>query len=83
MAATPEMAALIAADDDLLDRTVLVDGWPHEAPDQPFTVEGAQQAWQGHMSCSLEVCARKRAAARTLVDAKRLILDERAARFLR
>lgn len=73
-----EMAQHIAAVEAFLDRTqFLVDGWLHEAPDEPFTVEGAHQAWQSHKGCPLEMCARKRAAMRVLVDAKKLVLDAR------
>lgn len=77
------MAALIAADDDLLDRASLITSWQHEAPDTPFSVTRAHQAWQRHSRCSLDHCARKRAACRVLVDAGRMVLDERAARSLR
>lgn len=80
--ATSEIAALIAADDALLDRTVLPHGWPHEAPDQPFSVELAHQAMQRHAACTIERCARKRAAYRALIDARHITPDERAARFL-
>lgn len=70
--------AMIAAEDDLLDRTVLVDGWPHEAPDAAFSAPGAHQAWQRHRTCKLGICARKRAAYRTLVELGEIIPDERA-----
>lgn len=68
----------IAADDALLDRTVLVDGWPHEQPDEPLGVEAAHQAWQSHAPCAMASCARKRAAYAALVEAKRIVPDERA-----
>lgn len=68
----------IAAEDALLDRTVLVGGWPHEAPDSPLGVESAHQAWQSHAPCAMASCARKRAAYKTLVDAQRIVPDERA-----
>ncbi len=73
-----EAVAMIAAEDDLLDRTVLVTGWPHEAPDQPFSGPEAHQAWQGHTPCTLDACARKRAAYRTLVELGEIVPDERA-----
>lgn len=52
--ATSDIAALIAADDELLDRTVLPHGWPHEAPEQPFSAERAHQAMQRHAACTIE-----------------------------
>lgn len=72
------MAAHIAAEDALLDRTVLVIGWPHEAPDQPLSAPEAHQAWQAHKPCKLDACARKRAAYRTLVELGDIVPDERA-----
>lgn len=82
MAATPDMAAHIAADDALLDRDMLVIGWPHEAPERAFTVEGAHRAMQRHASCPLDTCARKRAARKTLVDAGHMVPDPRNSRGL-
>lgn len=82
MAATPEMAALIATEDALLNRSVLVADWPHEAPDRPFTVALAQQAWQRHAACDLDTCARKLAALRKLVEAKLIKPDARIERYL-
>lgn len=82
MAASPEMAALIAVEDDLLNRSVLPLAWPHEAPDRPFTVEGAHYAMQRHAGCSMDTCARKRAAHRTLVEAGHVVPDPRNSRNL-
>ncbi|WP_040781907.1 hypothetical protein [Nocardia pneumoniae] len=80
--AEPEIAALIARDDELLDRSVLPHGWPHEAPDRPLSIEGAHQAMQRHASCPLDTCARKRAAHKVLVEAGRIVPDPRNSRNL-
>ena len=77
MAASPEMAAFIAVDDALLNRSVLPQDWPHEAPDRAFTVEGAHLAMQRHAGCPLDTCARKRAARDVLVEAGHFVPDPR------
>lgn len=55
------------------DTAVWVPGWPHEAPEQPPTVEQAQSIMQSHKGCSRDECGRKRAAFDTLVEAGRLV----------
>lgn len=82
MAATPEMAAHIAAEDELLNRSVLPLAWPHEAPDRAFSVEGAHYAMQRHAGCPLDTCARKRAARAVLVEAGHFVPDPRNSRGL-
>ncbi|WP_228000412.1 hypothetical protein [Nocardia australiensis] len=82
MAASPEIAALIATDDDLLGRAVLPLAWPHEAPDRPFTPDAAAYAMQRHASCGVDTCARKRAAHRVLVEAGRIVPDPRNSKNL-
>ncbi|WP_280451525.1 hypothetical protein [Nocardia cyriacigeorgica] len=82
MAASREMAALIAADDELLNRRFLPHDWPHEAPDRAFSVEGAHYAMQRHMSCPIDSCARKRAAHAVLVEAGHIVPDPRNSRNL-
>ncbi len=76
------MAALIAADDELLNRDVLPLAWPHEAPDRAFTPEAAHYAMQRHAGCPIDTCARKRAAHRTLVEAGRVVPDPRNSKNL-
>jgi hypothetical protein len=58
-------------------------GWPHEAPEAPFTVAGAHAVMQQHRRCGLDRCARKRAALRVLVQAGRVVPDPRADKYLR
>lgn len=82
MAASPEIAAHIATEDALLNRDVLVIGWPHEAPDRAFTPEGAHLAMQRHASCPIDTCARKRAARKVLVEAGHIVPDPRNSRGL-
>ncbi len=50
-------------------------GWDHEAPFEPFTVHQAHRVMQQHRLCFQEDCARKRAAYRVLVEARRLRPD--------
>lgn len=61
----PQHAAA-AADGDEPVRDVWPTGWPHEAPDRPFTLFEARQAMRRHRPCQAERCARKAAAARAL-----------------
>ncbi|WP_280466790.1 hypothetical protein [Nocardia cyriacigeorgica] len=51
------------------DTAVWVPGWPHEAPEQPPTVEEARSIMQSHKGCARDECGRKRAAWDTLVAA--------------
>ncbi|TLF74074.1 hypothetical protein [Nocardia cyriacigeorgica] len=51
------------------DTGVWVPGWPHEAPEEPPTVEQARSIMQSHKGCSRAECGRKRAAWDTLVAA--------------
>ncbi|MEV0299292.1 hypothetical protein [Nocardia sp. NPDC050710] len=44
-------------------------GWPHEAPDRPFTVIEARQALRRHRPCNVDRCARKSAATKALAAA--------------
>lgn len=39
--------------------------WPHEAPEEPFTITGALMAIHAHGHCS-DTCGRKAAAERVL-----------------
>ncbi len=82
MAASPEMADHIAAEDALLNREVWPLAWPHEAPDRAFSVDGAHRAMQRHAGCSLDTCARKRAARKVLVEAGHFVPDPRNSRGL-
>ncbi|WP_249644279.1 hypothetical protein [Nocardia sputi] len=82
MAIPSDIAALIAVDDALLDRSVLPHGWPHEAPDRPLSIEGAHQAMQRHASCPRDTCARKRAAHKALVEAGHIVPDPRNSKNL-
>ncbi|WP_141717546.1 hypothetical protein [Nocardia altamirensis] len=43
-----------------------------------LTPEQAHRAMQVHLSCSVDACRMRRRARRTLVEAKRMVLDERA-----
>ncbi|WP_433523572.1 hypothetical protein ACQPZ2_43090 [Nocardia pseudovaccinii] len=80
--AKPEIAALIARDDELLDRSVLPLGWPHEAPERPFSIDQAHHAMQRHASCPLDSCARKRTAHKVLVEAGHIVPDPRNSKNL-
>ncbi|MEV6323527.1 hypothetical protein AB0M45_20370 [Nocardia sp. NPDC051787] len=75
-------AALIAAEDALLDRSVYPTAWPHEAPDQPLTPEAAHYAMQRHASCPIDTCARKRAAHNALIEAGHIVPDPRNSKNL-
>ena len=57
-------------------------GWPHEAPDEPFTVDRAHTVMQQHRRCGLDGCARKRAAFRVLIEAGHAVPDPRADKYL-
>lgn len=50
-------------------------GWPHEAPDEPFTRREAHAAMQSHIDCDTLTCARKRAAWDTLVELGEIVPD--------
>lgn len=52
-------------------------GWPHEAPEMPFTVEQAHRVWQQHMNHD---CPRLNAALEVLRASGKLVPDYRAAR---
>lgn len=67
-----EIIARIEQDDALLNRSMYVSGWPHEAPDQPLSVYEAHQAMRSHIDCTREACARKSAAHAVLVAAGRI-----------
>lgn len=82
MAATPEMAALIAADDALLNRSVSPMSWAHEAPDHPLSTDDAHGAMQRHAGCAVDNCARKRVAQKVLVEAGHVVPDPRNSRNL-
>ncbi|RDI48542.1 hypothetical protein [Nocardia mexicana] len=49
--------------------------YTHTAPGRPFTVTQAHRAMQQHRTCRREDCPRKRAAFRTLVEARRIRPD--------
>ncbi|WP_433717401.1 hypothetical protein ACQP2U_43480 (plasmid) [Nocardia sp. CA-084685] len=57
-------------------------GWPHEAPETPFSVDAAHAVMQQHRHCGLDRCARKRAAFRVLVQAGHAVPDPRADKYL-
>lgn len=82
MAASRDMAAHIAVEDELLNRTVYPLNWPHDAPDRSFSVEGAHYAWQRHASCPVDSCARLRAALEVLDEAGVVVRDPRNSRNL-
>ena len=50
-------------------------GWPHERPEQPFTLAEAHQAMRSHSDCRVDVCARKSAAWTALVAAGQILPD--------
>ncbi|MFD0361904.1 hypothetical protein ACFQZZ_10665 [Nocardia sp. GCM10030253] len=50
-------------------------GWPHEAPELPFTVAEAGRVLQRHRQCHIDRCARKSAAFRILLAAGYLEAD--------
>jgi len=50
-------------------------GWTHQAPNSPLTVAGAHRIMQQHRACDREDCPRKRAAYRTLVEARHIKPD--------
>lgn len=56
-------------DSQTMDATLWPTGFPHDAPDEPFTVFQAHKAMQLHRNCQKEECPRKSAAFRTLVEA--------------
>ncbi|MFC9432359.1 hypothetical protein [Nocardia sp. NPDC057030] len=43
-----------------------------------LTPDQAHRAMQVHLNCSVDVCRVRRRARRTLVEARRMVLDERA-----
>lgn len=49
--------------------------YTHTAPGRPFTVPQAHAAMRQHRDCRREDCPRKRAAYRTLVEARRIKPD--------
>ncbi|MGW5377416.1 hypothetical protein ACWESM_18420 [Nocardia sp. NPDC003999] len=77
-----ELRELIKLDDELTGREMLPHAWPHEAPERPFTIEGAHLAMQRHAGCPADSCARKRAAQKILVEAKHMVPDYRSSRNL-
>lgn len=50
-------------------------GWPHAAPDWPFSIEEAHATMQQHRGCRAIECPRKEAARQTLIDAGRMKPD--------
>lgn len=58
-----------------MDASVWPRGWPHDAPDDPFTVDEAHKTMQRHCGCLRDECPRKAAAYLTLVEAGQLIPD--------
>ncbi|GAB2718366.1 hypothetical protein [Nocardia thraciensis] len=65
-----------------LEREQSAIGWTHEAPDAPLSVEHAHKITQQHRDCTVEGCARKRAAWRALIEAGRATPDIRLERDL-
>ncbi len=43
-----------------------------------LTPDQAHRAMQVHLNCSVDMCRMRRRARRTLVEARRMVLDERA-----
>lgn len=82
MAASPEMAAHIAAEDELLNRAVYPLNWPHEAPDREFSTDEAHRAMQRHAGCPVDTCARKHAAQKVLIEAGHVVPDRRNSKNL-
>lgn len=44
----------------------------------PLTEEQAHRAMQVHLYCSVDLCRVRRRARQTLVESRRMVLDERA-----
>jgi hypothetical protein len=53
---------------DGMEPDVWPTGWPHEAPETPFTVPQAQLTMRRHRECARGSCPRKGAAWQVLVD---------------
>ncbi|MFE7797582.1 hypothetical protein [Nocardia sp. NPDC057440] len=49
--------------------------WTHEAPSQPFTIAEAHNEMQRHRNCGVDICDRKAAALRALVEGGKVKLD--------
>lgn len=44
----------------------------------PLTAENAHKVMQVHLECEVDTCRARRRARNTLVELKRMVLDERA-----
>lgn len=53
---------------DGMEPDVWPTGWPHEAPETPFSVAQAQLTMRRHRECNRGTCPRKSAAWQVLVD---------------
>lgn len=53
------------------------DGWPHEAPEHPLSVDEAHKIMQRHRGCRTDECPRKDSAWRTLIEAGHVKPDPR------
>lgn len=62
-------------DSEAADEPTRILVWTHAAPARPFTAAQTHRVMQAHRACRREECPRKRAAYRTLVEAKRLRPD--------
>ncbi|GAB2728766.1 hypothetical protein [Nocardia thraciensis] len=62
-------------DDEGPIQTLEFVAYTHTAPGRPFTVPQAHAAMQQHRACRQEDCPRKRAAYRTLVEARHIKPD--------
>ncbi|MFQ6394226.1 hypothetical protein ACLMAJ_12270 [Nocardia sp. KC 131] len=52
----------------------------HRAPTVAYTIEQAHTAMQDHIECPIDVCAAKRSARASLVEAGKLHVDTRVGR---
>ncbi len=50
-------------------------GWPHAAPEWPFSAEEAHATMQQHRCCRATECPRKEAARQTLISCGRMKPD--------
>ncbi|MFJ1460834.1 hypothetical protein [Nocardia sp. N2S4-5] len=65
----------VELEDEEPTQTLGFAAYTHTAPGRPFTLQQAHAAMQQHRDCRREDCPRKRAAYRTLVEARRIRPD--------
>ncbi|ATL66065.1 hypothetical protein [Nocardia terpenica] len=58
-----------AEDARAADAGLWPNGWPHEAPDRPLSVNEAHKTMQRHRGCRADGCPRKELAWWTLIEA--------------